>query len=62
MGKMIWKLKGDSYAEEAMDYFAHSVHLANLHEGGLVDPIHKLHSVRLKLLIGGCTKWALLTK
>lgn len=62
MGKMTWKLKEDGYAEKAMDYFAHSVHLANLHEGGLVDPIHKLHSIRLKLLIRGCTDWSILTK
>ncbi|GMH32855.1 hypothetical protein BSKO_00689 [Bryopsis sp. KO-2023] len=62
LGRMIWKLKNPGYEEKVMDLFAEAAHLASLHEGGLVDPIYKLHSTRLKLLMRGCRDWKLLTK
>lgn len=62
MGKLVWKLKEDGYAEKALDLFAQANQFADLHEGGLIDPLYKLHSTRLKLLNGGCTDWALLTR
>lgn len=61
-GKLIWKLKKDGWEAQSVDLFARTAFFATLHQGGLVEPLYRLHAARLKLLLSSNRDWGLLSR
>lgn len=61
LGKFVWKLKAPGWQRMALENFSRSVE-ASIEEGGLLDPLYKLHASRLKLVLSEWSDWDVLTQ